>query len=472
MQNENAHGFLIAAVGASRRSAPKFLRFWWIAQKRSSVNGQDDWWPATGSCDKIRTAMIERIIYRCPRCGAYDWLRQGRCRRCAAAVSVRDRTALTVNGTTAPIGVWYDRIRAITPAPDSAGVLLNAHGVCCFRERFYRWGRLADGLHTGFYRRSPVDHGCLTLKKDALVFAGLRRVFQIPFSRLTGVTIESNVVIVGVARRAPLFFRFAGGVGKCWEDALRSALDDHCRPAVISAYYPRVRTADGDEPIRRTDPLPAPSPSMAADGGNPVAFALLGPVVRRLIYPMLPVTVHGRHHVPAAGGAVIVSNHGSFLDAILLGAALLRLIRFMAKDSEFHQPLLAVVLRQLRAFPVRRYAVDAQAVRNARRIVFGGHLLGLFPEGERSWDGRLLPLRHGALRLLLTLGAPIVPTGISGAYPVMPRWTHRPRTHPVSIRFGAPVHLPPLPPGCHTPAVIAALERLLRRRITALLDAQ
>jgi 1-acyl-sn-glycerol-3-phosphate acyltransferase len=135
----------------------------------------------------------------------------------------------------------------------------------------------------------------------------------------------------------------------------------------------------------------------------------------------------------------------------------------MAKDSEFGSPVLGTIQCRLRAFPVRRHAVDAQAVRTAVRIVQNDHLLGLFPEGERTWDGQGLPLRRGALRFLLSLGVPMVPVGITGTYDMMPRWTHRIRRHAVTIRFGAPIHLPALAPGLQTTEAIGALDRLLKR---------
>ena len=88
------------------------------------------------------------------------------------------------------------------------------------------------------------------------------------------------------------------------------------------------------------------------------------------------------------------------------------------------------------AFPVRRYQTDVVAVRNALRVLQKGHLLGVFPEGERSWDGQMLPFKQGTLRLMLAAGKPIIPVGISGIYELMPRWTHRIKRVPVRIKRG------------------------------------
>ena len=373
-------------------------------------------------------------------------------------------SAVRISDDIAPLSAWYDRIVAMPLRPDSNGVLLSARGVRLYSEHYLGWRRLADGLSFGSYARRRLDRGRLVLRGDALCFMGSRGTVTLPIPDLAGVTIESNTVIVSVRCRRALFFQFAGGIGKCWEDALRKTLDEHHRPAVITAYYPRLRldTAEA-RPKRPHAPPAAAATPMAPLHGRPLLFSLLRPLVRRLVYRYLPVVVRGRRHVPAAGAAVVLPNHGSLLDAVLLGAALPRTIRFMAKDSEFGNPVLGTILCRLRAFPVRRHAVDAQAVRTAVRIVQNDHLLGLFPEGERTWDGQGLPLRRGALRFLLSLGVPMVPVGITGTYDMMPRWTHRIRRHAVTIRFGAPIHLPALAPGLQTTEAIGALDRLLKR---------
>jgi 1-acyl-sn-glycerol-3-phosphate acyltransferase len=72
--------------------------------------------------------------------------------------------------------------------------------------------------------------------------------------------------------------------------------------------------------------------------------------------------------------------------------------------------------------------------------------VGVFPEGERSWDGRLQPLRRGTIRLLLKAGVPVIPCGMVGTYEVFPRWGHMNWLRvgvgrdPVTIRYGKPMH--------------------------------
>ena len=70
-----------------------------------------------------------------------------------------------------------------------------------------------------------------------------------------------------------------------------------------------------------------------------------------------------------------------------------------------------------------------------------GKVVGVYPEGERSWDGVLQPFRRGTVRLLLKVGVPIVPCGLEGSFDVWPRWGAGIRRADVTIRFGEPIHL-------------------------------
>jgi len=143
----------------------------------------------------------------------------------------------------------------------------------------------------------------------------------------------------------------------------------------------------------------------------------------RLLLPLrVRVAVEGVEHVPAEGAFVLVLNHQSVLDPILAQVACPRTVHSMTKSTQFRGRIWRWLLVRLAAFPTRRYRVDPQAVRTALRLLGEGKGVGIYPEGERSWDGRLQPLREGSVRLLLKAGVPVVPCGISGSYDVLPRW--------------------------------------------------
>jgi 1-acyl-sn-glycerol-3-phosphate acyltransferase len=163
----------------------------------------------------------------------------------------------------------------------------------------------------------------------------------------------------------------------------------------------------------------------------------------RVLWPRLigPIRVEGLEHVPAEGPFVLVSNHQSILDPILIQALCTRPIHTMAKSTQFAAPILGGLMKRVLSYPVRRYEIDPQAVRLTLRYLERGEPVGVYPEGERSWDGRLQPLRRGTLRWILKAGAPVVPATIDGSYDVWPRWARRPARGSVTVTFGPPLDL-------------------------------
>jgi 1-acyl-sn-glycerol-3-phosphate acyltransferase len=124
--------------------------------------------------------------------------------------------------------------------------------------------------------------------------------------------------------------------------------------------------------------------------------------------------VSGARHLPTDGPVIVAANHKSFLDPFFLGLTTRRHMRFMAKAELFRRPL-GRVLAGLGAFSVRRGASDADALETARVVLDGGGVLIMFPEGTRVDDlDALGSPHHGAGRLAVETGAPIVPAAILG----------------------------------------------------------
>jgi 1-acyl-sn-glycerol-3-phosphate acyltransferase len=163
----------------------------------------------------------------------------------------------------------------------------------------------------------------------------------------------------------------------------------------------------------------------------------------RTLRPLLgPLDVSGIHHIPEQGPFLLLANHQSYLDPILIQALVSRPIHTMSKSTQFSDRITGPILKALKGFPVRRFEVDPQAVRLALRYLQQGEGVGIYIEGERSWDGRLQPLRRGTVRLVLKAGVPVIPCGISGAYDAWPRWDRRPARARIRITFGEPLRFP------------------------------
>lgn len=162
-----------------------------------------------------------------------------------------------------------------------------------------------------------------------------------------------------------------------------------------------------------------------------VAFALM-----RLLF-RLETRDPGR--VPAAGPALLVSNHSSLLDAPLIGSASRRRLAFLAKAELFRILVFGALLRRLGARPLRREGSDPAAMRTALRVLEEGGALLVFPEGTRGPEGVLRPARAGAGMLAVVSGAPVVPVYVSGSGRAWPKGARLPRPAKVTVTFGQPL---------------------------------
>ena len=153
------------------------------------------------------------------------------------------------------------------------------------------------------------------------------------------------------------------------------------------------------------------------------------------------IRVTGMEHVPRDGPAILAPNHKSFLDPLFVGLVVRRPVRYMAKVEMFRGRLAGLLLR-LGAFPVRRGEADADAVDTACAILREGGLVVVFPEGTRVDERDALGSpHHGAGRLALETGAPIVPVAIKGTADLWIGPIPVPKPRVVRIAFLPPVEV-------------------------------
>ncbi len=187
----------------------------------------------------------------------------------------------------------------------------------------------------------------------------------------------------------------------------------------------------------------------------------------RLVYRF---RVRGDEHIPAEGAAILVCNHVSFVDAVLLMAASPRPIRFIMDHRIFRVPVLGWLFKLAKAIPIAPQRDDPatyeRAFEEARRVLDEGDLLGLFPEGAITRDGRLGEFKGGVMKILQTHPVPVVPVALQNLWgsffsriegSAMSRPFRRGVFSRVALVAGAPVA-----PSSVTPDV-------LRERVDALL---
>lgn len=161
--------------------------------------------------------------------------------------------------------------------------------------------------------------------------------------------------------------------------------------------------------------------------------------------------VEGLSNIPHTGGAILASNHLSVADQLFLGSVVGRQVHYWAKEEYFQFPglkgkAMAGLMHGLGTIPVHREGGRAalNALDDAVPVLKSGELVGIFPEGTRSPDGRLYRGRTGVARLAMQAGVPVVPVGILGTEKIQPKGHSIPRLgylghSGVIIKFGTPL---------------------------------
>jgi 1-acyl-sn-glycerol-3-phosphate acyltransferase len=124
---------------------------------------------------------------------------------------------------------------------------------------------------------------------------------------------------------------------------------------------------------------------------------------------------------PYHGKAIIAPNHASFFDPPLIGATWPEEVHFLARASLFRSWILRVIIKNLNAHPVHGTAQDIESFRLICQLLSEGNKVVIFPEGERTVTGSLMPIKSGTAMLALRMQCPIIPVYLKGTYEAWPR---------------------------------------------------
>jgi 1-acyl-sn-glycerol-3-phosphate acyltransferase len=155
-----------------------------------------------------------------------------------------------------------------------------------------------------------------------------------------------------------------------------------------------------------------------------------------------------RQYIPERGGVLVVSNHQSHLDPVLVGLACNRRMNYLARETLFRFAPLRWLIHSLDAIPIDREGLGLAGLKETLRRLKREEIVLIFPEGTRTRDGRVAELRPGFSVLVKRTGVPLLPVAIEGAFHAWPRWRMFPRIGTVQVQFGTPI----------TPAEAAACD--------------
>jgi 1-acyl-sn-glycerol-3-phosphate acyltransferase len=191
--------------------------------------------------------------------------------------------------------------------------------------------------------------------------------------------------------------------------------------------------------VRPASPVPRREP---ADAFPPV-YRVCRKIAAVLLRGLFDLRVEGAERLPATGPFILAANHHNYLDGVVLGVAVPRPIAFLVMPRVFGAtPLHPPFHRRIGSIPVRLERPDPGAIRRVLRVLDAGRVVGIFPEGPFSQEGRLVRGQPGAAMVALRAGVPVVPAAIEGTYEALRgRRFYLPRRRPLSVRFGEPLHL-------------------------------
>jgi 1-acyl-sn-glycerol-3-phosphate acyltransferase len=188
-----------------------------------------------------------------------------------------------------------------------------------------------------------------------------------------------------------------------------------------------------------------------------------------------PLRYTGLENVPREGAFILVANHQSNLDPLIIGSTVGdlagRLVHFMAKEELRHWPVIGWLASQAGVYFVRRGEGDRTAQRISLQLLANGEPLGMFPEGTRSKTGVLRAGRGGAAFLAIRAGVPLLPVSITGSGRLFPNGSRFPHRSRVIVRIGQPFTAPHQPDGRIDRSELAEITGRIMREIAALLPA-
>jgi 1-acyl-sn-glycerol-3-phosphate acyltransferase len=149
----------------------------------------------------------------------------------------------------------------------------------------------------------------------------------------------------------------------------------------------------------------------------------------------LRVRVKGREKIPLNGGAMMLANHAAFMDVLTCFWAVDRPTSGIGSEQVFRLPVVGSILKLLGGVPYSKGAKDGKAVRALVAAYEEGAIIGMFPEGFRSWTGKPLPIRRGTGRLVKSIGCPVVYCKVYTGFLQHPRWATYPRLIPWHMEY-------------------------------------
>lgn len=167
-----------------------------------------------------------------------------------------------------------------------------------------------------------------------------------------------------------------------------------------------------------------------------VVYAISHILARFVATVFFRVRVHGRENVPATGGVLVCANHQSYFDPVLVGLSVDRRLNYLARDTLFRNRWFAWLIRFYDAIPIEREGSGLGGLKETLKRLKRGEMVLIFPEGTRSTDGEIAPLKPGFCAVARRANVPLAPVGFDGPFQSWPKGAKFPQPVRVSVYIG------------------------------------
>ncbi len=169
-----------------------------------------------------------------------------------------------------------------------------------------------------------------------------------------------------------------------------------------------------------------------------ICYRLAKALLRLLCWSYFRVSSEGRENVPKRGPVLLACHHSSYMDPLIVGVAVPRIVSYLAREDLFRPPL-KWLIEHLFAYPISRDSRDMKAMRLAQSLLKEGRVILVFPEGTRTDNGKVKSFKAGVGWIALRTQVPVVPVYVEGAYRCWPRSQGLPRPGKMRVFFGPPL---------------------------------
>jgi 1-acyl-sn-glycerol-3-phosphate acyltransferase len=384
--------------------------------------------------------MIGLLFYLCPACAGEDCIIEQEdslfCQKCHSTFSFFNNQ-IDHQGNLCTISDFYTSIREnlnLFPATSESDARWSKKAI--LRQGIKKMSfRDAEGHLSTIEKPVTVDTGLLQINRESMIFEGKQNRWIFPKTQILGFTTNSKYFEFKLKDKPFFQILFKEESPLKYEDLLTKWYAEKQDGPGIIEHQPRI-IFDQPTPPGLMVPYEEIECKFYRERFSFPEFLLhlfIGLPLTYFLKWRANLTYQNNALIPPEGPFILLMNHESYLDPILISTLSRRHIAFFTKSTSFSDRFLQPVFRAYRALPNRRYETDPMVIRRAIRRLKKGHCIGIFPEGERTWDGKLLPFKYSTVRFLLSVQVPLVLVKIKGAFNLLPRWSHRLRSGTIRI---------------------------------------